>query len=120
MKLSLLVLAQALVAVALPTPANDVLAEIEAREASPIAEADPIYYIKRVGYTDTLESREAEAEADPIFYIKRAGYSPEKREAEAEADPIFYIKRAGYSPEKREAEAEADPIFYIKRTGYSP
>ena len=51
-----------------------------AREASPIAEADPIFYIKRAGYT---EKREAEAEADPIFYIKRTGYT-EKREAEAE------------------------------------
>lgn len=80
MKLTLLIVAQAIMAAALPVANNDVLSEIEAREASPVAEADPIYYIKRAGYP---EKREAEAEADPIYYIKRTGY-PEKREAEAE------------------------------------
>jgi hypothetical protein len=99
MKVTLLIVAQAIMAAALPVANNDVLSEIESREASPVAEADPIYYIKRAGYTEKRD-----AEADPIYYIKRAGYT-EKREAEAEADPIFYIKRTGYT-EKREAEAE--------------
>lgn len=115
MKLTILLIAQAIAAAALPVANNDVLSEIEAREPSPIAEADPIYYIKRAGYG---EKRSAEAEADPIFYIKRTGYGENvKREADAEADPIYYIKRAGYG-EKRSAEAEADPIYYIKRIGY--
>lgn len=100
---------------------NDVLSEGERREASPIVEADLVYYIKRIGYTDKREAS-PEAEADPIFYIKRAGYGDKKREAnpEAEADPIFYIKRAGYGDKKCEAspEAEADPPFYIKCAGY--
>lgn len=102
MKLAtILLLAPALLAAALPAPANDVLSEIEAREASPDAEAEPIYYIKRAGYGPLKEKREAEAEAkaEPIYYIKRTGYGPnDKREAEAEAEPIFYIKRTGYGP----------------------
>ena len=100
MKLAtILLLAPALLAAALPAPANDVLSEIEAREASPDAEAEPVYYIKRVGYGPLKEKREAEADAEPVFYIKRTGYGPkEKREAEAEAEPLFYIKRTGYGP----------------------
>ena len=39
-----LLVAPALLAAALPT--SDVLSEIERREASPIAEADPIFYSK--------------------------------------------------------------------------
>jgi hypothetical protein len=39
-----LLLAPVLLTAALPTAANDVLSEIERREASPIAEADPIFY----------------------------------------------------------------------------
>jgi hypothetical protein len=106
MKLAtLFLLAPALLAAALPAPTNDVLSDIAAREANAEAEAEPVYYIKRTGYT--LPKREAEAEAEPLFYIKRTGYGPEKREAspEAEAEPLYYIKRTGYTLPKREVEA---------------
>jgi hypothetical protein len=63
---SIPLVAQAILAAALPVANNDNLSEIEAREPSPIAEADPIYYIKRTGYGENVK-REAEAEADPIF-----------------------------------------------------
>jgi hypothetical protein len=78
-----LLLAPAILAAALPIASpNDVLSEIESREASP--EADPVYYIKRTGYGDH-EKREASPEVDPVYYIKRAGYGgPVKREAEIE------------------------------------
>jgi hypothetical protein len=79
---TLLILVPALLAAALPAPANDILSEIQAREASPVAEAEPILYIKRTGYGDKREaSPEAEAEAEPILYIKRTGYG-DKRETE--------------------------------------
>ncbi|KAG0646875.1 hypothetical protein D0Z07_6266 [Hyphodiscus hymeniophilus] len=76
-----LLVAPALLAAALPAAFNP--SDIELREASPEAEADPLYYIKRIGYNDKREAS-AEAEADPLFYIKRIGYN-DKREASAEA-----------------------------------
>lgn len=105
-----LLVAPAFLAAAFPT--GDVLSEIERREASPVAEADPIYYsmmlLSRSPFTGKLLT--------PILTVKRAGYT-DKREAnpEAEADPIYYIKRAGYTDKREaspEAEAEADPIYY--------
>lgn len=48
-----LLVAPTLLAAAFPTATlNDALSELERREASPIAEPDPLYYIKRAGYTD--------------------------------------------------------------------
>ncbi|PMD64702.1 uncharacterized protein K444DRAFT_608387 [Hyaloscypha bicolor E] len=79
---TLLILVPAPLAAALPAPANDILSEIQGRKASPIAEAEPILYIKRTGYGDKREaSPEAEAEAEPILYIKRTGYG-DKHEIE--------------------------------------
>jgi hypothetical protein len=100
MKLAtLLLLAPALLAAALPAPANDILSEIAAGESSP----------------------ETKAKAPPIYALHK-GYSLPKGEAEAEAESHAYIKRIGYGPGKREAspEAEAGPLFYFRRTGYGP
>ena len=82
MKLTtLLLLTPALFASALPIPSTDIFTEISAREASFMPEAEPLYYIKRTGYT--LPKRKANAEAEPVSYIKRTGYGiPEKWEAQ--------------------------------------
>jgi len=104
---TILILVPALLAAALPAPANDILSEIQDRKASPIAEAEPILFIKRTGYGAKREaSPEPEAEAEPILYVEQAGYG-QKREAspepEAEAEPILYVQQTGYGF-KRETE----------------
>lgn len=72
MKLStLLLLAPALLAAALPAPASDVAAR----------EAEPLEYVKRTGYG--IPKREADPEAEPLEYIKRTGYGLPKREESA-------------------------------------
>jgi hypothetical protein len=104
---TLFILVPALLAAALPAPANDILSEIQAREASPIAEAEPILYVQQTGYGFKREaSPDAEAEAEPILYVEQAGYGQKREaspEAEAEAEPILYVQQTGYGF-KRETE----------------
>jgi hypothetical protein len=96
-----LLVAPALLAAALPT--GDVLSEIEKREASPIAEAEPLYYSRSI--LCDFKFKVPRKRKQP-FQIALADYN------------FFTVKRAGYKPtaEKREAlpeaEAEAEPLYY--------